>query len=405
MGSRRAALVIALPSLLLGCSGARTAAPVAGAQAVASSAPDPADPSAEHYAWREAIGSPDAAADPDPLVARCGHPDAALGRVAARLAERQARGLPDLDMPEIAFALRAEGSPYVWTRFWSVQGGGLGDDEAGRRMAQWLTGFHDGGERRCGIGRATAADQGLVLVALATDVLADLAPVPTRARLGQWLRVRAQLLVALRGAEVVVLGPRGAPRTVPTSVQGREVRANFAVDHAGPWLVQVLAEVEGGPRPVAEALVQVDVDPPTTFRSTPAPGEDQAEADGDPSASLVRMVNGARASERLSSLRRDRRLDAIAEAHARAMGEAHRIGHDVGDGSPEARIEAAGLSVLAAGENVVRARDVRRAHRALWASPAHRAALLHPDFDSVGVGVVQDESGDVWACELLADFR
>jgi uncharacterized protein YkwD len=182
------------------------------------------------------------------------------------------------------------------------------------------------------------------------------------------------------------------------------VRASFAVDQPGSWLLQLLATVQSGPRPVAEAMIHVDQKPPAVFQATAAPGEEAAIGVADAQTALGQMIDAVRRSERLSRLRRDSRLAAIAQAHAEAMREARRIGHDVGDGGPQSRIEATELPIRAAGENVAHAADVRRAHRALWASPSHRGNLLHPRFDSVGIGVATDSDGSVWVCQVFGDF-
>ncbi|HMJ13417.1 MAG TPA: CAP domain-containing protein, partial [Polyangiaceae bacterium] len=110
-------------------------------------------------------------------------------------------------------------------------------------------------------------------------------------------------------------------------------------------------------------------------------------------------------SERLGKLRRDERLDQVAQAHAEAMLKARRIGHDVGNGDPRARVEAAGLALNAAGENVVHAANLRRAHRALWSSPSHRGNLLQKRFDALGIGITNDPDGSVWVCEVFGDSR
>ena len=103
-----------------------------------------------------------------------------------------------------------------------------------------------------------------------------------------------------------------------------------------------------------------------------------------------------------SSLRRDARLDQVAIAHARAMQQARRLGHDVGDGNPASRLEAADLVARVSGENVAYAGSVARAHRTLWESPSHRANLLHERFDAVGIGLVKEADGRVWVCQSFA---
>jgi uncharacterized protein YkwD len=54
------------------------------------------------------------------------------------------------------------------------------------------------------------------------------------------------------------------------------------------------------------------------------------------------------------------------------------------------------------GENVAHATTVALAHRALWASPSHRANLLRREFESVGVAVARDDRGDAWVVETFA---
>jgi uncharacterized protein YkwD len=156
---------------------------------------------------------------------------------------------------------------------------------------------------------------------------------------------------------------------------------------------------------VLETIVHVDEPPPETFHSWAAPGEEAADLTSDDATAMELMVNSARQSERLGKLRRDEQLDRVAVAHAEAMMKARRVGHDVGYGDPRSRVEAAGIHFSATGENVVHAANLRRAHRALWASPSHRGNLLQSRFDSIGVGIANDSDGTIWVCEVFADRR
>jgi uncharacterized protein YkwD len=162
--------------------------------------------------------------------------------------------------------------------------------------------------------------------------------------------------------------------------------------------------VDGGPRPLLEALVFAGVEPPSEFIVPKAPGEEAAQAVKDPRAALYDMVNAARASERAAPLERDTRLEALAQAHAEAMLHAHKTAHDAGDGDLNQRLANAGLE-LRAGENVAHAASASLSHRALWASPSHRENLLFPDFDAVGIGVAPDPDGTLWVCEVFASLR
>ena len=393
-------------ALAMACSARPASNPPQSAAITTTSA---ASDGGEIFAFPELIASPLALGNVpsglEPFLEQCDSGDGALARVAERFARRQSEGSAPLDVSEISFALRAEGSPYVWPRAWTLEGNDLTSAAAVSRMQAWLAGFDDGGERRCGVALAEVKGRS-VLAAVAIDALADLDPLRVEVRSGSWVDVSASLLVPASDAKFVVLGPSGAPRSVPTSFDGKRARARFSADRPGAFLVQLLASVAGGPRPVLEATVYADARPPHSYFGDAAPGEpstplsphaDQAEA-------LLDMVNHARASERSPALKRVASLDAIATRHAQAMRQLKRIAHDAGDGDPRSRVEAANLDVLAAGENVAHALDVTRAHRALWASPSHRENLLQPRFDGVGIGIAVDPDGSIWVCEVFADF-
>jgi uncharacterized protein YkwD len=273
------------------------------------------------------------------------------------------------------------------------------------RLPEWLESFPAVGDRRCGVAAIREPGGRQVVVALVADVLADMEPLPTVVATGAWLDLRVRLLTPASAVQVVVLGPRGRPFAVPSTKEGDLVRARVRADHAGLWLVQTLATVTGGPRPVAEALIHADVEPKPEFAGREAPGEGAGATIQDPGAALLAMVNAARASEGAPALSRSKQLDALALEHAEAMRQAGRIAHDLGGGDPAQRVRAAGLDVAAAGENLAHALDPARAHRALWASPSHRENLLLDRFDQVGLGVARDEDGTVWVCELFADHR
>jgi hypothetical protein len=337
------------------------------------------------------------------LAAACGASDAALVRVASQLAAQTANAA-SVDIDALGYELRRAGAPYVWPRAWRFDGAEGQIEDAKARMQRWLSGFGDGGARRCGVALLHKPGSALTAFAIAVDVLADLESVPTRVRVGQWVDVRATLRVPADAAKLVILGPRGAPHAVPTSLDDSgHLRARFNADHEGVWLVQVLAAVDGGPRPLLEALIFAGVEPPTEFVVPKAPGEDEAQAVRDPRAALYGMVNAARASEAIAPLTRDARLEALAQAHAEAMRRAHKTAHDAGDGDLNQRLANAGFE-LRAGENVAHAASAALSHRALWASPSHRENLLFPDFDALGVGVASDADGTLWVCELFASI-
>jgi uncharacterized protein YkwD len=391
----------------------------------------PVDPPA---IWAEATSSPVALGEPpaDPLereaLSRCGPGDAHLSAAAGEVLSRALRGLPLPDADALAFAQRAAGEPHPWARAWAASARTLSTEATLRKLDEWLSDDRDSQLRRCAVTSGVSPDGTHVLAVVAVEALADLAPLPTRARTGQWLAVAARLRVGASAGEVLVLGPSGAPRHVPAWFDGATLHARFALDRPGAFTVQVLATIASGPRPVVEASVFADAEPPGHASQEPAPGEDGPPVDtlvdtlvnppvatpldtpvdrhggddDDLSIALSSMLAAARAASGEPPLARDPHLDAIARDHARRMVANHALAHDVGDGDPTARMAAAGIASLSVGENVAHAATVALAHRSLWASPSHRANMLRRAFDRVGLAALRDERGDVWVVESFA---
>jgi uncharacterized protein YkwD len=332
-------------------------------------------------------------------LAACGASESGLGQVAGELLAIKAAGgrLPDPDA--IAFAQRSAGEPHSWARAWTAGTRASSMEPLLGKLRTWLG--PEAKLRRCGVASGVLADGTRTLVVVAVDAQADLAPLPTRARVGQWLTVEAHFRVSARGANVMLLGPNGAPQALLTSFDGSTARARFAPDRPGEFTVQVMADLATGPRPVLEASVFAGVDPPHAPFAEAAPGEEEVSSMADPAAALARMVSVARAGAGQPALERDRRLDGVALAHSLRMSRAQELAHDVGDGNPDERLASEGLDARLAGENVAHAPTLAQAHRALWASPSHRMNMLRPDFRRLGLGVVRGDGGDLWVTEIF----
>jgi uncharacterized protein YkwD len=357
--------------------------------------------------WASSSSSPSPLEGPasDPIerdaLQRCGPGDARLQEVARRIADLRAhRGaMPSLDA--ISAIQRAAGEPHPWPSVWSALGRTLESPSTMGKLDAWLASVagRAGASRRCGVAVSSPAQGERALVVVAVDALADQGPLPVRARTGQWLTVTAVLRVPARSASLVVLGPSGVPRAIPSSFDGRSLKARFAPDSPGPFSVQVVADVGGGPRPVLESCVFADVPPSVAVFAAPAPGEEIAAASPADDDALAAMTAAARVEAGAGRLVRDPRLDAVARDHASRMAFARSLAHDAGDGGPADRLRAAGVDASLLGENVASAPTVALAHRALWHSPSHRANLVRDDFDRIGVGAARDVDGMVWVAE------
>jgi uncharacterized protein YkwD len=118
------------------------------------------------------------------------------------------------------------------------------------------------------------------------------------------------------------------------------------------------------------------------------------EYDWDAEQRLLELANQARAQAGASALTLDSGLSQAARAHAFAMFEARQISHRFeGEPSLAQRLAAStSLQLDQDAENVAFDFDVAQGHQHLMLSPPHRANLLNPAYNVVGLGVVR--SGD-----------
>jgi uncharacterized protein YkwD len=124
-----------------------------------------------------------------------------------------------------------------------------------------------------------------------------------------------------------------------------------------------------------------------------------------PETSLLREVNRVRASHGLGTLRSDASLQRAARAHSAEMLKTGTFTH----GDFPLRMRRFGVRGSYAGENLAWGVGTGASARAIvaeWlASSAHRANLLRPGFQRIGVGrVVGTFSGYAGAAVVTADF-
>ena len=104
---------------------------------------------------------------------------------------------------------------------------------------------------------------------------------------------------------------------------------------------------------------------------------------------LFAAANEARANQGLAPLRYDPVLAEAALAHAREMASHNAISHQF-DGEPELGVRAAnvGTHFSEIAENVGEAPTSPIIHDLWMHSPGHRANLLDPNVDSIGIAIV-----------------
>jgi uncharacterized protein YkwD len=117
------------------------------------------------------------------------------------------------------------------------------------------------------------------------------------------------------------------------------------------------------------------------------PADLQTEPDQGAENMMLQRINAARASAGLSALRMDPVLRTAARAHSLDMYQRHYFSHQTPDGkTPYDRLQAVNAHYLTAGENIAFAPDPNQAWDSLMQSPDHRANILNPDFQCVGIG-------------------
>lgn len=137
----------------------------------------------------------------------------------------------------------------------------------------------------------------------------------------------------------------------------------------------------------------VVLDGDDSIQITPAEPDELTE---DPGAAdeIFRLVNDARAEAGVAPLAWSDALAAVAMGHAMDMYRNGFVSHvspttgTVGD-----RIRAAGIPLAEAGENLALAATPKAVHAGFMESEGHRANILRPTFDRVGVAAIDGPLG------------
>ncbi len=138
---------------------------------------------------------------------------------------------------------------------------------------------------------------------------------------------------------------------------------------------------------------------------TPSAQADESAArndndfDQEAERELVRLTNEERRKQGLAPLAVDDRLVRAAREHSRLMADKHLLSHQFpGEPTVVKRLAAAGIRFDRSGENVSLDDTAQGAHVGLMNSPRHRANILSPDYNAVGVGVVRRGS-QIWVTQ------
>ena len=134
----------------------------------------------------------------------------------------------------------------------------------------------------------------------------------------------------------------------------------------------------------------------------PAFGQPRAQQDSDPGPgeqTVLELTNQERAAQGLAPLTWDASLAAAAGAHARAMAQANQLSHQL-TGEPDVADRAAqqGAHFHAVAENIAFGPAPANIERQWMHSAPHRANILDPGMNRIGIGLVSS-GGTLWAVE------
>lgn len=118
---------------------------------------------------------------------------------------------------------------------------------------------------------------------------------------------------------------------------------------------------------------------------------------------LVQLINQSRTSEGLRPLTVDQRLTEAARQHTVRMTQHRELSHQYDDEETlPLRFADQNLRSDKQAENIALEIDAPSAHRSLMHSSGHRANILNPDYNAVGVGVV-NTGHEIYVTEDFAE--
>lgn len=290
---------------------------------------------------------------------------------------------------ELIGAIRKQNASWVWPRAWAISGE-TAAAEAPVRLGSWLASLPvPAGRWLCG-----KSSYQQVVAAVAVDELAQvsLGPIP---RAAGYVPFEAHLTPGASAPQLILMGPAGLPTPVLASFREGTLRASLPIDRDGLWMVQALADVGQGPRPVAESWLSVgrNAGPPELALPAPLPGASDT-------LTMLSWLNIIRKRAGSPALLLYGPLQKLAIVQAELMRKQSQVGHDLGAGSPRERAERSGISARFIGENVATAGSLDVAFRALWMSPSHRGNMLDARLTHVGLGIVRAPAGQVFVAQM-----
>jgi uncharacterized YkwD family protein len=138
--------------------------------------------------------------------------------------------------------------------------------------------------------------------------------------------------------------------------------------------------------------------PTTTPTTQPTSGGTSSTTSQE--STMLSLVNQERAKAGLQSFKTDVKLVDVARKKVKDMIDNNYFGHTSPTyGSPFDMMKKAGISYFYAGENLAANTTVQAAHQALMNSSGHRANILNPNFNYIGIGILSSKTYPVMVAQ------
>lgn len=136
---------------------------------------------------------------------------------------------------------------------------------------------------------------------------------------------------------------------------------------------------------------------------SPSPGDDYTtQLLSAQEEMMANLLNQDRQRNGLSALPVDAELSRIARIKSVDMRDGGYFAHASPTyGDIRAMLRQFGYAFTAAGENIAHHANVDKAQAAFMSSPGHRAAILSSAWTKVGIGIVTDANGFIYATQVF----
>jgi uncharacterized protein YkwD len=232
--------------------------------------------------------------------------------------------------------------------------------------------------------------------------LLDLLPPEAHSNLlNKLLGIVPGLINGVVAAAVIALLFMALPLSEKLTEQLRRSQMADQLTMPAEWVEERLSPVFE--QPVERTIGRMSIEPHSEETVRLPYTTHRLEVRPDLEQEMLMLVNNERARRGLGPLSPDTALRAVARAHAADMFERGYFSHYTPEGrDPFERMHAAGISWMAAGENLALAQTLSIAHTGLMHSPGHRANILNKSFHRVGIGIIE---GGVHGLMISQEFR